>query len=133
VLLALDARIDGVREKLARFVPLLPRALESNVKIGAERDQFLAAADPLLESPQTAARRRYEQKQSALVVQLVRFLTWLGGPNLGIAEHGYLTPRYPNAGNVRQLPTPPQIGMPKERVWTAFYTNYFIFSVLRAR
>jgi hypothetical protein len=61
---ALGTRIDAVREKLARFIPLLTRALEPNIRISAERDQLLTVADAIFEPPQASAGRCNEEKKA---------------------------------------------------------------------
>ena len=127
-LLAHRARIDTVRDELPRLVALLTRAFEPDVWIGAERDQFLATAHPILEPPQAPAGRRHEQKQAALVVELVRFFTRLRSANLRITEHRYLTPTYPTTVNVPQRVPQAQMGMPKDTIRQPFTRKAF-FSV----
>jgi hypothetical protein len=133
LLLAHCARIDTICDELPRLVALLTRTLEPDVGIGAERDQFLAPAHLILEPPQAPTGRRNEQKQPALVVELVRFLTRLGAANLRITEYRCLTPIYPTTSPTKGQHTPVANRHADGHAQTAIYMKRCFFSKLSIR
>ena len=67
-----------------------------HVRIGTERDQFLAAVPPVFEAPQSPAGRCHEQERVASVEGLVSGIAGPGVANSYVAERCHITPAYPN-------------------------------------
>src|SRR6516165_4209761 len=92
--LALDARIFTVGDLLARRIALLSRRFQPNLGIGPERNQFLLAAEAVLEAPTLAAIRRDEQIEPQPVEQLDVLAARLHRTDLRFRKHQ--TPPYRN-------------------------------------
>src|SRR5262249_17913695 len=67
---ALGAWIDSVREQLTCLIAPLSRLLQSDLRVGAERNQLFSGLKPVLQSPPPAASRHDQQIEAAAVEKL---------------------------------------------------------------
>ena len=77
--------IAAGRDLVPRLIGCLPCLLEADLGIGTDRKLLFDRADPVAESPESAARWGDLDVQSAVVSNLVRLVLWLecSKPSLG--------------------------------------------------
>ena len=92
----LRGRIDSSREGLPCRFPAVPRVLERDVRIRAERQELFFPLEPVLPSPELCARGREQKKQAAAVEQLDGLRGGLRPSDGGIGEwHRSILPAAP--------------------------------------